>query len=127
MPAMIPCQRDLFDIPRDVAYLNCAYMSPMLKAAAAAGAGAVARKLQPWTIATADFFTDTERARSLFARIIGLARREFKAYNFILFPFFVFRGVIKFKGGPINVPYKLSHFFPHFVLRTLNSRVFALT
>ena len=28
---MIPCQRDLFDIPEDVAYFNCAYMSPQLR------------------------------------------------------------------------------------------------
>jgi hypothetical protein len=34
---MIPCQRHLFDIPDDVAYLNCAYMSPLMKPALEAG------------------------------------------------------------------------------------------
>lgn len=68
---MIPCQRDLFDIPDDVAYLNCAYMSPLMRDVREAGAAAVARKSRPWTISTPDFFTDSEEARTLFARLIG--------------------------------------------------------
>ena len=40
----IACQRDLFDIPEDVAYLNCAYTAPLLKSAAEAGHKAVATK-----------------------------------------------------------------------------------
>ena len=35
---MIPCQRSLFDLPDDVAYFNCAYMSPLMKPVVAAGA-----------------------------------------------------------------------------------------
>jgi selenocysteine lyase/cysteine desulfurase len=68
---MIPCQRHLFDLPDDVAYLNCAYMSPILKHAAAIGADAVARKCRPWTISPADFFADSERARERFAALLG--------------------------------------------------------
>jgi selenocysteine lyase/cysteine desulfurase len=68
---MIPCQRDLFDMPGDVAYLNCAYMSPLLKRAVALGAEAIARKARPWTISAEDFFTDSERARGLFAELLG--------------------------------------------------------
>jgi selenocysteine lyase/cysteine desulfurase len=68
---MIPCQRHLFDLPADVAYLNCAYMSPLLKRAAAAGAEAIARKCRPWTITADDFFADSERARRLFAELLG--------------------------------------------------------
>ncbi len=68
---MIPCQRHLFDLPEDVAYLNCAYMSPLLKRAAAVGAEAIARKCRPWTITAADFFADSERARQLFAALLG--------------------------------------------------------
>ncbi|HSA81672.1 MAG TPA: aminotransferase class V-fold PLP-dependent enzyme [Geminicoccaceae bacterium] len=70
---MIPCQRHLFDLPDDVAYLNCAYMSPLLKRAAAAGAAAIARKCRPWTISPDDFFADSERARALFATLLGAA------------------------------------------------------
>jgi selenocysteine lyase/cysteine desulfurase len=68
---MIPCQRDLFDLPGDVAYLNCAYMSPLLRRAAEVGAAALARKCRPWTISPEDFFADSERARGLFAALLG--------------------------------------------------------
>jgi selenocysteine lyase/cysteine desulfurase len=68
---MIACQRHLFDIPPDVAYLNCAYMSPLMREVVAAGDVGVRRKAQPWTISPADFFTESEHARGLFARLIG--------------------------------------------------------
>ena len=68
---MIPCQRHLFDLPDDVVYLNCAYMSPILSRAAELGAAALARKCRPWTIRPEDFFTESERARSLFAQLLG--------------------------------------------------------
>jgi selenocysteine lyase/cysteine desulfurase len=71
MPELIPSQRHLFDLPADVAYLNCAYMSPLLKRAAEVGAEAVGRKCQPWRIRSADFFTESERARALFAELLG--------------------------------------------------------
>ncbi|MEM7025953.1 MAG: hypothetical protein AAF637_25735 [Pseudomonadota bacterium] len=72
---MIPCQRDLFDLPDEVAYLNCAYMSPLLKHAAAIGAEAIRRKCRPWTIRAEHFFDDSERARSLFATLVGCEPR----------------------------------------------------
>lgn len=68
---LIPNQRHLFDLPRDVAYLNCAYMSPLLKAAQAAGEEGLRRKVRPWQITPADFFTESEETRALFARLIG--------------------------------------------------------
>lgn len=70
---MIPCQRHLFDIPDDVAYLNCAYMSPLSRAVVAAGEAGVARKARPWTVAVSDFFTESERARALFAGLVAAA------------------------------------------------------
>jgi selenocysteine lyase/cysteine desulfurase len=72
---MIPCQRDAFEIPDDVAYFNCAYMTPMLKAVRSAGEAAIARIARPWQVTAGDFFTPVERARSLFARLIH-ARAE---------------------------------------------------
>jgi selenocysteine lyase/cysteine desulfurase len=68
---LIPCQRHLFDLPREVAYLNCAYMSPLLNRAVEAGREAAARKARPWEIHPQDFFTDSERARGLFATLLG--------------------------------------------------------
>lgn len=41
---LLPNQRHLFDVPRDVAYLNCAFMGPLLTAAQAAARRPCARK-----------------------------------------------------------------------------------
>jgi selenocysteine lyase/cysteine desulfurase len=68
---MIPCQRDLFEMPDDIAYLNCAYMGPVSQRARAAGEAGLARKTQPWRITARDFFTESEETRALFARLVG--------------------------------------------------------
>ncbi|WP_298724332.1 aminotransferase class V-fold PLP-dependent enzyme [uncultured Ferrovibrio sp.] len=70
-PQILPSQRHLFDIPADVAYLNCAYMSPLSRAAVAAGEAGMRRKARPWEVTPQDFFTDSERVRALFAQIIN--------------------------------------------------------
>src|SRR5256886_429395 len=64
-------QRHLFEIPDDVAFLNCAYISPLPKASLVAGDRGLRRKARPWTIAAADFFTSSESVRKLFARLIN--------------------------------------------------------
>jgi selenocysteine lyase/cysteine desulfurase len=74
--ATIDCQRHLFDIPEDVAYLNCAYMSPLLRAAAEAGAAAVRGKQHPWEIRPADFFSLPDRGRAAFAQLIGASAED---------------------------------------------------
>jgi selenocysteine lyase/cysteine desulfurase len=68
---LLPNQRHLFDIPDEVAFLNCAYMSPLPKVAIAAGAHGLGRKAQPWTIAPDDFFTGSETVRARFAALIN--------------------------------------------------------
>ncbi len=70
MPNPLPCQRQLFDIPEGVAYFNCAYMSPLLRTAAAAGQQGIAGKSQPWQVRPADFFSLPDQARGLFANLI---------------------------------------------------------
>jgi selenocysteine lyase/cysteine desulfurase len=67
---MIPCQRDKFDLPESIAYLNCAYTSPLLKAAQQEGRTAIQAKANPWTIKADDFFSTAETARNLFAQIV---------------------------------------------------------
>jgi selenocysteine lyase/cysteine desulfurase len=61
---MLRCQRHLFDIPDDVAYLNCAYMSPLMKPALEAGIAGFARKVHPWQITSDQFFTGAEEFRT---------------------------------------------------------------
>ncbi|MBV6645089.1 MAG: aminotransferase class V-fold PLP-dependent enzyme [Cyclobacteriaceae bacterium] len=65
------CQRDKFILQRKYAYLNCAYMSPMLKKVENAGKKGIARKRRPHKISSEDFFKDGETARVLFSKVIG--------------------------------------------------------
>lgn len=67
----LACQRDHFDLPAEVTYLNCAYMGPLSQRVKAVGAEAIGRKARPWKITPADFFTDVEVARTLFAELVG--------------------------------------------------------
>jgi selenocysteine lyase/cysteine desulfurase len=67
----IACQRHLFDIPDDVAYLNCAYMSPLMSHVRAAGEAGLARKARPWELTTADFYDDSDALRAAFAGLIN--------------------------------------------------------
>lgn len=69
----IACQRHLFELPREVAYLNAAYMTPSLRSVTQAGEIAARRKAQPWLISSQDFFTGPERYRALAAGLIGAA------------------------------------------------------
>jgi selenocysteine lyase/cysteine desulfurase len=68
---MIPNQRHLFDIPDDVAYLNCAYMSPLMKPALEAGTAGLARKAHPWEITPDKFFTGADEFRATAAQLVG--------------------------------------------------------
>ncbi|MFZ0800416.1 MAG: aminotransferase class V-fold PLP-dependent enzyme [Terriglobales bacterium] len=67
---MLPCQRHLFDIPADVAYLNCAYMSPLMKTALEAGTAGLTRKAHPWEITADKFFTGSDEFRTTAAQLI---------------------------------------------------------
>lgn len=64
-------QRELFDIPKGVTYLNCAYMSPQLHSVSEAGHDAIHRKEHPWELTPSDFFDEVDRLRSRFAELIG--------------------------------------------------------
>ena len=50
---MLPCQRALFDLPREVCYLNAAGWSPLPLAVQEAGRAGVSRKGRPWELALA--------------------------------------------------------------------------
>ncbi len=71
MAVVLGSQRELFEIPDDIAYLNCAYMSPQLRAVRAVGEEAIARKSRPWEISPRDFFENSETARKFFAQLVG--------------------------------------------------------
>lgn len=62
---------DLFDIPADVVYLNCASFSPQLKSVTAVGQEAVTRKSFPWNIHSDEMITEPETLRGLVAEVLG--------------------------------------------------------
>ena len=68
---MLPSQRALFDIPRDISYLNAASWSPLPRAEQEAGRSGVARKGQPWKFDRAFASAQHERARRAAARLIN--------------------------------------------------------
>lgn len=67
---MLACQRHLFDIPEDVSYLNCAYMSPLMRAVVETGIAGLTRKTHPWEITPAKFFTGAEEFRVTAAQLV---------------------------------------------------------
>ncbi len=73
---MLPSQRALFDIPREVCYLNAAAWGPLPLASQEAGRIGVGRKGRPWTL-DPDFAAQQHaRARAAAARLIGAAAED---------------------------------------------------
>jgi len=69
-------QRALFDIPEGLCYLNCAYMSPLLRSTVIAGRQGLERKSQPWNIRPPDFFSTARKIRSTAAALFGSTANE---------------------------------------------------
>ena len=69
---MLTCKYSKFSLPRNITYLNCAYMSPLLKTAEKAGLRGVRLKRNPVEIQPEDFFTTTRLARREFANLINI-------------------------------------------------------
>lgn len=67
---MLTCQKDLFMMPPGHHYLNCSYLSPLLKRVEQAGVEGVRGKSRPWETTPDRFFQDSETVRSLFAELI---------------------------------------------------------
>lgn len=72
---MLPSQRALFDIPRDVCYLNAAAFGPLPRTVQEAGERGAARKSRPWELGSwqDNAQAQVERARTAAARLIGAA------------------------------------------------------
>lgn len=70
MTDVLESQRDAFALPRDLHYLNCAYMGPLPRVAEAAGVRAIRRKSVPTRIVPPDAFWESDRLRELFARLV---------------------------------------------------------
>src|SRR5688572_5180344 len=69
---MLTSKRSQFTLPTSVTYLNCAYMSPLLKVVEKAGIRGLRSKRNPVDIPAQAFFTDTELLRPEFAKLINV-------------------------------------------------------
>ena len=73
---MMKSQKELFLMPGNHHYLNCSYLSPLLKRVEEAGIEGVRGKSRPWETTPDRFFYDSETVRSLFAKIIHAEKPE---------------------------------------------------
>ena len=60
-----------FDIPRDICYLNAAYMTPQPRRVLQAAVEGAKRRARAWQIAPTDFFREVEILRTAFARQVN--------------------------------------------------------
>jgi selenocysteine lyase/cysteine desulfurase len=68
---MLACQREHFDMPREICYLNAASWSPLPRRTLEAARAAVARKGQPWKLPGSFANEIHERTRAAAARLIN--------------------------------------------------------
>lgn len=67
------CQKYLFQIPDGIHYLNCAYMSPLLKSVEEKGIEGMRLKRNPIDIKPVDFFSGVVGIREKFGRMVNCA------------------------------------------------------
>jgi selenocysteine lyase/cysteine desulfurase len=60
-----------FDIPRDICYLNAAYMTPQPRRVLEAAFAGATQRSRPWHIAPTDFFDQVEVLRRAYAHQVG--------------------------------------------------------
>jgi selenocysteine lyase/cysteine desulfurase len=66
---MLTNQKEEFRLPKNISYLNGAYMAPMLKRVEKIGHEAVSKKCFPYQITGDDFFDDTKKLKQEFATL----------------------------------------------------------
>lgn len=71
-PELSDRDRELFELPADVAYLNTANIGPRLAAVSEAGNRAIELFARPWEITSDEWFSHPERLREEFAGFVGV-------------------------------------------------------
>ncbi len=69
---LLNSQRHLFDLPEDQHYLNCAYMSPMMKHVRDTGIEMLDKKARPFEIGVDDFFLPLEHLKRQFSALLQI-------------------------------------------------------
>ncbi len=65
-------QKHLFNLPKDVTYLNIASLSPAFKAIEEAGIESILKKSRPNLLSVSDFFDPVVELKKLFAELIDV-------------------------------------------------------
>lgn len=73
MTTVLASQRELFGLPAEVAYFNCASLAPLMVGAREAGRRALEARGTPWLTRSADWFEAVERRRALIAGLLGVS------------------------------------------------------
>lgn len=68
---VIDCQKHLFSLPEDIAYVNCAYQGPFLKKVEEVGLAEVRKKSLPFQITRSDFFDPVNALRAEFGMLVN--------------------------------------------------------
>ena len=68
---MLTSKRSQFTLPPQVTYLNCAYMSPLMKDVEKAGIQALRRKRTPFDIKPIDFFNESDVLREEYSKLVN--------------------------------------------------------
>ncbi len=67
----LTCQKDLFSLPADLHYINCATRGPFSCAVERAGVNAIQQQTNPFSLTATHFFEQPTRVRQLFAQLIN--------------------------------------------------------
>jgi selenocysteine lyase/cysteine desulfurase len=68
---MLTCKHAKFTLPPKITYLNCSYVSPILKSSEKAGIRALRLKRNPANILAEDFFMESNTLREEYAKMIN--------------------------------------------------------
>jgi selenocysteine lyase/cysteine desulfurase len=68
---MLACKRSKFSLPTNVTYLNCAYMSPLMKDVEKAGLRGLRIKRNPGNVPSTEFFENSDKLRVQFAKLVN--------------------------------------------------------
>lgn len=65
------CKKSEFNLDTTVTYLNCAYMSPVMRCVEDAGIRGIRKKRKPNVISGSDFFSESDELRHEFSKLIN--------------------------------------------------------
>ena len=68
---MLVDNKNKFELEDNVSYLNCAYMSPLLKSVSAVGIDGLNLKKRPYQLSVEDFFSQIDIVKQLFSTLIN--------------------------------------------------------